>query len=105
MRMTAVDCNRAKVIVLPDDISYYGIKPDEFEVAKAIRMSTCVPFAFKPVEIKRKDGDKTKTHYIIDGGILDKFPSWLIEDSKKYPTIGFTLDGGEKKGFFIWILL
>jgi NTE family protein len=100
MRMTAVDCNRAKVIVLPDDISYYGINPDEFEVAKAIRMSTCVPFAFKPVEIKRKDGDKTKTHYIVDGGVLDKFPSWLIEDSKKYPKVGFTLDGGEKKGIF-----
>jgi len=100
MRMTAVDCNRAKVIVLPDDISYYGIDPDEFEVAKAIRMSTCVPFAFKPVEIKRKEEDKTKTHYIVDGGVLDKFPSWLIEDSKKYPTVGFTLDGGEKKGIF-----
>lgn len=100
IRMTAVDCNRARVIVLPDDISYYGIDPDKFEVAKAVRMSTCVPFAFKPVEIKKKQGDKTKIHYIIDGGVLDKFPSWLIENSPKYPTVGFTLDGGEKKGIF-----
>jgi NTE family protein len=101
VRMTAVDCNRVKVIVLPDDISYYGIDPDELEVAKAVRMSTCVPFAFKPVEIKRKEGDKTVTHYIVDGGVLDRFPSWLIKYSPGYlPAAGFTLDGGEKKGIF-----
>lgn len=102
VRMTAVDCNRVKVIVLPDDISYYGIDPDDLEVAKAVRMSTSVPFAFRPVEIKRKQGNKTMTHYIIDGGVLDRFPSWLIEHSSKYPpAIGFTLDGGEKKGNLI----
>ncbi|NLC69529.1 MAG: patatin [Clostridiaceae bacterium] len=98
VRMTAADCNRVKVIVLPDDISYYGIDPDELEVAKAVRMSTCVPFAFKPVEIKRKQGDKTVIHYIVDGGVLDRFPSWLVKHSSGYPpAVGFTLDGGEKK--------
>ena len=56
-------------------------------------------FAFKPVEIKRKDGDKTKTHYIVDGGVLDKFLPGLLK-IQKYPKVGFTLDGGEKKGIF-----
>lgn len=100
IRMTAVDCNRAKVITLPDDLSYYDIDPDKFEVAKAVRMSSCVPFAFKPVKLTKQDGNKTKIHYIVDGGVLDRFPSWLVEDSKQYPVLGFTLDGGEKKGVF-----
>jgi len=32
--MTAVDANRGRIVVLPDDISYYGIDPDRLEVAK-----------------------------------------------------------------------
>ena len=35
IRMTCVDCTRVKTLVLPDDLKYYGINPDEFEVAKA----------------------------------------------------------------------
>lgn len=100
VRMTAVDCNRMKVIVLPDDISYYGIDPDKLEVAKAIRMTTCVPFAFKPVEIKRNDGDKIKTHYIVDGGVFDRLPSWLLENSEKCPVVAFVLEGKGDKGLF-----
>src|SRR3989339_892254 len=43
VRMTATDVNRGRVIVLPDDISFYGIEPDNLEVSKAIRMSISVP--------------------------------------------------------------
>jgi|GEM_PF-227673 len=98
MRMTAVDSNRSKVIVLPDDMAFYGIDPDKFEVAKAVRMSTSIPFVFKPVEIKKTEKDKTKVYNIIDGGVLDKFPGWLIESSNSdKQLVGFTLDGGKKK--------
>ncbi|MCG8402703.1 MAG: patatin-like phospholipase family protein, partial [Firmicutes bacterium] len=62
LRMTGVDCNRGKIVVMPDDISYYGIEPDEFEVAKAVRISTCVPFAFKPVVLEKKEGEKVKRY-------------------------------------------
>lgn len=95
VRMTAVDAGRVRIIVLPDDIAYYGIDPDEFEVAKAVRMSTAVPFAFKPVELKKLEGNSYKTHYIVDGGVLDNFPFWLIGRSSPIPTVGFKLDGGE----------
>jgi len=40
--MTAVDANRGRIVVLPDDISYYGIDPDRLEVAKAVRMTEAV---------------------------------------------------------------
>lgn len=101
VRMTAVDSNRGKVIVLPDDMSYYGAKPDNLEVAKAVRMSSSVPFAFKPVEINAKIGDKTKKHYIIDGGVLDNLPLWTISSSFRRPIIGCRLNGGNKKNFLV----
>jgi len=99
VRMTGVDCNRAKLVVLPDDMAFYGIEPDNLEVAKAVRISTCVPFAFKPVEIKKKEGGSVKTYNLVDGGVFDRFPLWLI-DCKKRPTVGFKLSGGEKKKLF-----
>lgn len=100
IRMTAVDANRGKVIVLPDDLTFYGINPDAFEVAKAVRMSTCVPFVFKPVELRKTVNNKTKVYNIVDGGVLDKLPYWLIDTTQAYPrTVCFTLDGGGKKSF------
>lgn len=98
MRMTGVDCNRGKVVVLPDDVSFYGINPDDFEVAKAVRISTCVPFAFKPVEIKARINGKINTYNLVDGGVLDSFPYWLV-DSASDQTVGFKLNGGENKFF------
>lgn len=95
IRMTCVDCTRAKTVVLPDDLTYYGINPDDFEVAKAVRISTCIPFAFKPVIIK-KDGI---SHFLIDGGVFDNFPYWLIDNSV-YPAIGFRLKNEKQNNNF-----
>jgi NTE family protein len=99
VRMTGVDCNRVKIVTLPDDISFYGINPDDFEVSKAVRISTCVPFAFKPVEIKKREGDSIRTYHLVDGGVLDSFPYWLV-DSAHIPAIGYSLNGGGKKRVF-----
>jgi len=96
VRMTAVDISRNKVIILPDDIGFYGIEPDRLEVAKAVRMSTSVPFAFFPVELKKSEGNSSKAHLIVDGGVFDGFPFWLIEDRLNPPTAGFKLSGGKK---------
>lgn len=97
VRMTAVDASRRKIVVLPDDIAFYDINPDKLEVAKAVRMSTSVPFAFRPVELKKNEDGKTKTYHLVDGGVLDNFPFWLIAKSRRIPTAGFKLSGGEKK--------
>lgn len=97
LRMTAVDINRAKIIVLPDDIAYYGIDPDKLEVASAVRMSTAVPFAFKAVELLKEEENKKVKHFIVDGGVFDNFPMWMINYSKTIPKIGFRLYGGEEK--------
>lgn len=100
VRVLAVDATREKVIVLPDDAIFYGINPDDLEVAKAVRMSASVPFAFKPVELRKKEGNTIKVYNIVDGGVLDNFPLWMIGSTNNLPTIGFRLEGGENKKFF-----
>jgi NTE family protein len=96
IRMTAVDTNRGKIIILPDDIEFYNINPDKLEVSKAIRMSTSVPFAFKPVELKSYVGGKMKTFHIVDGGVLDNMPTWLADKNSSVPTIGFKFRDNNK---------
>ncbi len=97
IRMTAVDANRGKMVILPDDVFFYGINPDALEVAKAVRMSTSVPFAFKPVVMKKKEGKTEKTYHLVDGGVFDSFPFWLIDSSKFRDTVGFRLVDSSKK--------
>lgn len=38
--------------MLPDDLVLYGIEPDSFEVAKAVRMSCSIPYFFDPVILR-----------------------------------------------------
>lgn len=98
-RMTGVDCNRAKSVTLPDDISFYGIDPDRLEVAKAVRISTCVPFAFKPVVLSKKSEGSEKKYHLVDGGVFDNFPHWL-NTSSAVPRIGLKLGDASKKKLF-----
>lgn len=93
MRMTAVDADRMRVIVLPYDISYYGINPDALEVAKAVRMSAAAPFVFRPVELEYVKNGRKRISHIVDGGVIDNFPTWLFNKSAGYPVTGLSLSG------------
>lgn len=105
LRIIASDISNGKLLVLPEDISSYGIEPGEFEVAKAIRMSTSIPYFFDPVMIREapgKGGNKQfakQFAYIVDGGLLSNFPLWLFDKDRNprtkqiIPTIGFQLVG------------
>lgn len=88
----ASDISNGKMIVLPDDLKDYGIHPDYFEVARAVRMSISIPYFFDPVIMKR--------NYVVDGGILSNFPMWIFDNEmiknggeKLIPTIGYQLVG------------
>lgn len=98
VRMTGVDCNRLKIVTLPDDALFYGIEPDDLEVAKAVRISTAVPFAFKPVTFYKKEGGTRAQYNLVDGGVLDSFPSWLIGNNGTR-TAGFRLHSSINKPF------
>jgi len=106
LRIVASDITQRKLLVLPDDIIQYGINPLQFPIAKAVRMSTSIPYFFDPV-ILRKSADKRRPKekfidqfvYIVDGGLLSNFPLWLFDQDnmsaldQMIPTIGFQLVG------------
>jgi NTE family protein len=91
LRVIASDISRGEMLVLPQDIVHYGMRPEGLEVALAVRMSMSIPFYFEPVYLRdRRTGRKS---CIVDGGILSNFPVWLFdtEEEPLWPTFGFRL--------------
>ena len=89
LRIIASDISSGRMVILPDDLVEYDLMPENFSIARAVRMSSSIPFFFQPVMLK-KDG---VPHYIVDGGLLSNYPIWLFDvpGVPKWPTIGFRL--------------
>lgn len=97
LQVIASDLTDQCLLVLPGDLQKFGINPDDFSIAKAIRMSMSIPIFFEPVEIKDKNNI---THYIVDGGLLSNYPVWLLDDGScnpEWPTFGFKLMEPQKR--------
>lgn len=103
LRIIASDITRGRLLVLPDDIAYYGMDPERLEIARAVRMSTSIPFYFDPVVLTTRTASIKKTFHIVDGAILSNFPLWLFDHEQKHlpltpqkritPVIGYQLVG------------
>ncbi|MEL3974083.1 patatin-like phospholipase family protein [Rossellomorea oryzaecorticis] len=90
LRVIASDLSNGRLLVLPDDLEEYGIAPETFPVARAIRMSASLPYFFEPVKLRSLEG----ISLLVDGGVLSNFPMWLFdrENVKKIrPVIGVKL--------------
>lgn len=90
LRVIASDLTNGQMLVLPDDLPKYGIIPETFPIAKAIRMSCSIPYFFEPVKLKSNDG----VNVIVDGGVLSNFPMWLFDQEhvkKNRPVLGMKL--------------
>ncbi|WP_202409595.1 MULTISPECIES: patatin-like phospholipase family protein [Halobacillus] len=91
LKIICSDLTLGRIVVLPDDLkSTYGIDPATFSVAKAVRMSSSLPYFFIPVKIHGKRGKSV----IVDGGVLSNFPLWIWEKQdgcRKRPVIGLKL--------------
>lgn len=89
LKIIATDITRREMIIIPDDLTEYGINPMEFEIWKAVRMSISIPLFFKPVVLPYKN----TFSYIVDGGILSNFPVWVfdVKAIPRWPTFGFNL--------------
>lgn len=88
LRVIASDITNGQMMVLPDDLVNYGIDPNAFSVARAIRMSCSIPYFFEPVRLKIN----RETNIIVDGGVLSNFPIWLFEEeNRERPVIGIKL--------------
>ncbi|AOZ91476.1 patatin-like phospholipase family protein [Paenibacillus crassostreae] len=105
LQIIASDITNGRILIIPDGLREYGINPDTFEIAKAIRMSTSIPYFFDPVMLRlRGTAARGKSFseqfiYIVDGGLLSNFPLWLFDNDKStttglsIPTIGFQMVG------------
>lgn len=89
LKIIASDVTRRKLLILPDDLVDYGIDPLDFEIAKAVRMSTCIPLYYSPITLNYKGQDC----YIVDGGLLSNFPIWIFDTNTlpQIPTFGLNL--------------
>ncbi|TSC69231.1 MAG: NTE family protein [Parcubacteria group bacterium Gr01-1014_66] len=91
LQVVVSDISRGRLIVLPRDSIEYGIDPQKLDIARAVRMSMSIPFFYKPIKMRTREGVNS---YLVDGGILSNFPIWLLDDGSddpEWPTIGFKL--------------
>jgi NTE family protein len=94
LRVIASDLSNGRLVVLPDDLTNYGITPGSFSIAKAIRMSCSIPYFFEPVKLRSMDG----VNILVDGGVLSNFPMWLFDREnvqKLRPVLGIKLSSNE----------
>ena len=81
----ASDITDKTVLLLPGDLAEFGIDPDGFPIAKAVRMSMSIPFYFEPYRLKNRTTGKE--HVIVDGGLLSNYPVWVLDDGSVNPTM------------------
>lgn len=87
LKVVVTDVTRNKMAILPDDLPSYGVKPEIFPLAKAVRMSCSLPFIFQPLTLNDS--------VMVDGAVLSNYPIWIFDSDKepKWPTFGFRLSG------------
>ncbi len=92
LRLIASDITKGRLAVLPDDLPQYGMVPEKFSIARAVRMSSSLPYFFEPIRIYDGKGEPS---IFVDGGVLSNFPIWLFMKKKAMrldrPVIGFNL--------------
>jgi len=82
--VTASDLSRRRLVRIPWDLASYGIDPDDFPVARAVRASAAIPFIFRPVRVSGATW--------VDGGLLSNFPVQLFDRAEpRWPTFGVRL--------------
>lgn len=85
------DLSRRRLARLPWDLPSYGVDPDDYPVARAVRASAAIPFFFRPVVQPTPAGPATW----VDGGLLSTFPVELFDRDDgalpRWPTFGVRL--------------
>src|SRR5690625_4751377 len=75
LKVIVSDLSLGKLVVIPDDLKrVYGIDPNNFSVATAVRMSAGFPYIFRPRYLKNNQNKSV----IVDGGLLSNFPLWVF---------------------------
>jgi NTE family protein len=100
-RLQVIGCDLAhsRLVVFPDDVGFYedergtALRPDEFPVADAVRISAGYPYFFPPLALR--DRATGRDGVLVDGGVASAFPVFLFDRPKpRRPTWGFRLHSG-----------
>jgi NTE family protein len=75
--VTATDLTTGRLLILPDDLTQFGIDPASFPIARAVKISMSFPLFFEPVQLKDADG---RVHYLVDGGMLSNYPAFILDN-------------------------
>jgi NTE family protein len=96
LQVIASNVTDRELLILPLHAERVGCKPDELEIADAVRMSMSIPVFFEPVTVSCPDG---RDRVIVDGGMLSNFPVWLFDSPRepRWPTFGLKLVSPEPK--------
>ncbi len=87
LKVVTVDLTHERGVVIPDGLEEYGIDAGRFPIARAVRMSSAVPFVFQPVELQNRfTGDMS---LMADGALASKFPVELVDQRSAAPVFGF----------------
>lgn len=89
--VTTSDLARQRSMYLPWDLNTYGLDPNAFSVARAVRASAAIPFMFEPVILRSRFGQSS----LADGSLLHSYPIDIFDrtDGKpsRWPTLGIRL--------------
>jgi NTE family protein len=96
--VSASDLSRQRPFLFPWDLAAVGHDPDDFDVARAVRASSAIPFLFEPVRLSTPYGASV----IADGAVLRSYPVDIFDrrDSQpaRWPTVGVRLSSPAKEG-------
>jgi NTE family protein len=95
------DLAHSRMVEFPRDTALYldaqtrePIVPDDFSVARAVRISASYPYFFPPVGGLLDAHTETKALF-VDGGVASAMPLFVFDErSPQHPTWGFHLHGG-----------
>lgn len=87
LKVVATDLTHQRGVMLPADLADYGVIPERFPVARAVRMSTAVPFFFRPVPLRNMRTGETS--HFADGALAANFPLRIAPWEDDRPVIGF----------------
>jgi NTE family protein len=97
VQVIASDLTGRRLLALPYDAIKLGVRPDDLDVALAVRMSMSIPVFFEPVRFNNPHTNAE--HMIVDGGLLSNFPVWIFDSDgpPEWPTFGLWLGESDPK--------
>ena len=99
LRVIGCDLAHSRLVVFPDDAGLYedehgrALRPEEFPIAEAVRISAGYPYFFPPLALR--DRATGRPGVLVDGGVASAFPIFLFDrEQPRRPTWGFRLHSG-----------